>query len=629
MLQTIHDKLKGIFAIVILVALAVVFVFWGVDVSVGTFTKARGIEVNGREIAVDEVLNSYREQLSRYQAAFGSAAVPEEVRRQIQQDVLERAVQIELVRQRTRKLRFAASDAQVLAAIRQIPAFQVGGEFSADAYHAALRSANLTPAQFEAEQRESIVARQLDRGVAASTFTLPAEFERAVALGLESREISWVIVSGTEFLDAVQLDDAATAAYYEAHKDRYLTEERADVAWVEINLDELAAGADIDEPQLRQYYEDNRARYTTASKRRARHILIEAGQDPAAAEAKARAIYERAAAGEDFARLAGEYSGDPGSKDRGGDLGFAERGDFVAPFADAVWSMKPGEIRGPVQTEFGWHVIQLEEVAAEQTRPFEEVRAELEQELRRSGVEKAFGDRQEELDTLAFEAAGDLEVVATQMNLATHRMAGFTRAGGGELGSQRELIDAVFSPETLAGRELRTVELSPGRVVALGVSAHQPARPRPLEEIRPLIVNAARLEQAQQQAGQQAQAAVKELESGADWDKATGRWRSAGGGLKLAQRRDAQVPAEVGAAAFRAPVPRGKAGYGTATLASGDAAVWRVSAARPGSLATLSPEEGEEEARKARERAQLADIAVYVTAMRAGADVDVNPELFE
>jgi peptidyl-prolyl cis-trans isomerase D len=427
----------------------------------------------------------------------------------------------------------------------------------------------------------------------------------------------------------VSLDDAAIAAYYEAHKDRYLTEERADVAWVEIGIDELAAGVQLDDAELRQYYEENRARYTSAGRRRARHILIEAGADPAAAEARAKAAYERAVAGEDFAKLARELSDDPASKDSGGDLGMAERGDFVAEFADAVWSMKPGEIRGPVRSPFGWHVIKLEEVAEETVRPFEEVRAELEQELRRAEVEKAFGDRQEELDTLAFEATGDLEAVASKMGLQIRRMQGFTRAGGGELGSQPAVINAVFSAETLAGRELRTVEIAPGRVVALGVTAHQPAVPRPLDEIRPLIVNAARLEQAQKLAAERAEAVTQELDSGAAWEAATRPWQGAGGALALVRRNDARVPSEVAAAAFRAPVPQGKPSYGTATLASGDTAVWRVTAVRPGSLAMLSPEEREQEAQSARQRAELADAAAYVTSMRANAEVDVNPQLFE
>lgn len=629
MLQTIHDKLKGLFAITILVLLAIVFVFWGVDVSVGSFTKARGIEVNGREIAVDEVQRSYREDLSRYQAAFGAAGVPDEIRKSIRENAVEGAVQAELLRQRTRKLGYAASDVQVLEAIRQIPAFQVAGQFSADAYHAALRSANLSPDRFEAEQREYAVARQLERGISGSAFVLPGEFERAVTLRLETREIGWVVVPGNAFNGAVSLDDAAIAAYYEAHKDRYMTEERADVAWIELNIDELAAEVTIDEAQLRQYYEDNRERYTTADRRRARHILIAEGADPAAAEARAKAAYDRAKAGEDFAGLARELSEDPGSKDLGGDLGFAERDDFVAPFADAVWSMSPGEIRGPVKSDFGWHVIRLEEVSGASSRSFEEVRGELEPELRRAEVEKAFGDRQEDLDTFAFEASGDLEAVALKMGLPVRRMSGFTRAGGGELGSAPALIEAVFAPETVAGRELRTAELAPGRVVAIGVTSHSPAVPRPLEEIRPLIVNAARLEQAQQIAAERAAAVAKELQGGAAWDDATRPWQGAGSGLRLVRRDDSLLPPEVSAAAFRAPVPQGGARYGTATLASGDTVVWRVTAVRPGSLAAVSPEDREQVMRQARERAEIADAVAYITAMRAKAEVDVNPQLFE
>lgn len=629
MLQTIHDKLKGIFAITILAALAVVFVFWGVDVSVGTFTQARGIEVNGREIAVEEVLNSYQQELSRYQAAFGEAGVPEDMRKELQRGALDRAVQSELLRQRTRTLGYGASNAQVLEAIRQIAAFQVAGQFSADAYHAALRSANLSPEQFEAEQREFVLARQLDRGVSASAFLLPGEFERVVTLRLETREIGWAVVPGAAFTDAVALDEAAIAAYYEEHRDRYMTEERADVAWVELNIDQLAAGVTIDEAQLRQFYDDNQARYSTAGRRRARHILFDAGADAAAAEARARAAYERARAGEDFAQLARELSDDPGSKDQGGDLGFAERSDFVAAFADAVWDMQPGEIRGPVKSDFGWHVIKLEEVEQESTRSFEEMRAELETELRRAEVEKAFGDRQEELDTLAFEAAGELEAVASKMNLPIRRMTGFTRAGGGELGSSRALIEAVFAADTLAGRELRTVELAPGRVVALGVTSHAPATPRALDEIRPLIVNAARLAQAQKLAAERADAVAKELRSGAAWDEATKAWQGMGGDLRLARRDDQQIPPEVAAAAFRAPVPQGQPSYGTATLASGDTAIWRVSAMRPGSLAALSPEERQEQGEQTRQRAQYTDAAVYVTSMKANAEVDVNPKLFE
>lgn len=631
MLQTIHDKLKGIFAITILIALGVVFVFWGVDVSVGSFTKARGIEVNGREIPVEEVRSSYQDELSRFQAAMGAAGVPEEMRTAMQKRVLETAVRNELVRQRTKKLGFVATNEEVLEAIRQVPAFQVGGQFSPDAYHAALQSIGMSPDRFEAEQREYVLARQLDSGLYNSAFVLPAELERQVALRNETRDLGWVTLPAAQFANAVKQDDAAIEAYYEANKQRYQKEEQATVDFIELDIDAFASKVTITDEQLRQYYEENKARYTQAGRRHARHILIEAGDDAAAAEARAKRAYERATAGEDFAKLARELSDDPGSKESGGDLGFAERGDFVAPFADAVWGMKAGDIRGPVKTEFGWHIIKLEGVAEESIQSFDEVRAELEPEMRRAQVEKTFGDAQEELDTLAFEASGDLAAVASKMNLPLERVTGFTRAGSPELAATPQLIEAVFSPDVLAARELRTVELAAGRVVALGVSAHEPAKPRPLDEVRAQVVESARLAEAGKLAAARAAEIAEELSKGAAWDAATAQWRNeaATQSPKAVRRDDAAVPAEIREAAFRVQVPSEKPRYGVAALANGDSAVWSVSAVESGKLAALSVDQQKQEHDAARDRAAMSDASVYVTSMRANADVDVNPQVFE
>ena len=388
MLQTIHDKLRGVFAVLILGALGVVFIFWGVEVKVGSFTKAQGVEVNGTEVNVEGVRSQYQDELSRYQAAFGAAGVPEELRTQLQTRALEQAVRSELVRQRTRKLRFVASDKLVLEAIQQIPAFQVDGKFSSDAYHAALRSAALRPEQFEADQRQYAVARQLDRGISSSTFVLPGEIDRRVALLNETREIAWVIIPAAEFLGAAAPDEAALKAYYDGHQSLYMTEEQAAIEYIELNIESLASGATISEDQLREYYESNKERYSTTGRRHARHILIAIKDDEAAAETRAKTVYDRARAGEDFAALAREFSDDAGSAGAGGDLGWALRSDFATAFGDAVWAMKPGELREPVRSEFGWHVIRLEEAEADTARSFEEVRSQIEPELQRAEVEK-------------------------------------------------------------------------------------------------------------------------------------------------------------------------------------------------------------------------------------------------
>ena len=634
MLQTIHDKLRGVFAVLILGALGVVFIFWGVEVKVGSFTKSQGIAVNGEELNVEGVRRQYQEELSRYQAALGAAGMPEKLRKQLQTSALEQAVLSELVRQRTRKLRFVASDKQVLEAIQQIPAFQVDGKFSSDAYHAALRSAAMNPGQFEADQRQYAVARQLDRGISSSTFVLPGELDRRIALLDETREIAWVIIPAAEFQAAVALDEAALKAYYDGHQSLYMTEEQAAIEYVELNIESLASAAAVSEDQLHEYYEANKERYSTVGRRHARHILISIKDDEATALAKARTVYDRARKGEDFAALAREFSDDAASASSGGDLGWALRGDFVGPFGDAVWDMKPGQIREPVRTEFGWHVIRLEEAEPDTTKSFEDIRVQIEPEARRTEVEKLFGDQQEMLDTLAFESGGNLAEVAAKLNLPVKRIDRFTHAGGGELGAKPALIEAVFAPEVLSGSELRTVELGQGRVVAVRVASHDPARARPFGEVREQVVAAARLEGAQRLAKEKAVSVSSALTGGADWAAATNAWRSGAVAsptyqARLVRRDEALVPVEIKNEAFRAARPEGRARFGTAQLGTGDAVVWMVSAVRPGTMAALSPDQRQRALEAARESSNITDASVYIKAMRATAEVDVNPQFFD
>jgi peptidyl-prolyl cis-trans isomerase D len=293
--------------------------------------------------------------------------------------------------------------------------------------------------------------------------------------------------------------------------------------------------------------------------------------------------------------------------------------------------MKPGEIRGPVKTEFGWHVIKLESASPEVTRSFEEVRAELEPEFRRLQVEKAFGDAQEELDTTAFEAQGDIGAVASRLNLPVKRVERFTRAGSAELGATPKVTEAVFSPDVIAGRELRTVEIAPGKVVALAVRSHEPARPKPLEEVRAEVLESARLEAAGKLAAAKAGEIVAALEKEAAWPADASRWTGvdATHAPKPIGRQDPGMPAEVRDAAFRVPLPDGKPRYGVATLANGDTALWTVTSAQKGQLSAKAAEARRQAGDEARDRQAMLDATVYITSMRANSDIDINPKLFE
>jgi peptidyl-prolyl cis-trans isomerase D len=636
MLQTIHDRLKGVFAIVVLGALAVVFVFWGVEfVSLGFSTTAKGLQVNGKELDVNDVRRVYQEQLARVTQAFGAQEVPADVRAKLQQDVLEGSVRRELIRERTEKLRFRASDLEVFESLKEIPAFLVDGKFSKDAYYAALRAENIELVQFEAEQRQSIAARQLDRGISASAFLLPQEIKRVTELKGEQRELAWVIIPTSRFLAGGNPDQGAMDAWYAKNKQRFLTEEKSSLQYIELSLTELSSQVQVTDEALHAYYDQNKDRYLPVERRQARHILITPGKDEAAASKLAQELYARAQKGEDFAELAKKYSQDPGSAPQGGDLGLAEKSMFVAAFADAVWSMKAGEIHAPVKTEFGWHVIKLERIEAGSQRSFDEVRAELETEYRRAEAEKLFGDLQEQLDTASFEAGGNLQQVADRLKLPVKVLPDFTRSSKDvPFAGNARVIEAAFDPEMTAGSKIRVVETGEGLVAAIRVAAHEPPQERPLADVREAVLQAMRTEMALPQAASTAAALVQQLDGGTAGGEAARGWATGpaetnGLAPRFVRRDDPAAPKDIVTAAFKAGRPEGKPRYGSVKLSTGDVAVWAAMSMKPGSNSDLTAEQRVALLRDVRERIAYSDASVYIGALRATAEVKSDPKLFD
>lgn len=635
MLQTIHEKLQGPFAVTILGILAVVFVFWGVEfVSIGGGARATGLEVNGEDVNATELRREYQEQISRYQAALGAQEMPENLRQQLQQEVLERAVRSELISQRADKQRFRASDEQLRKSLEQIPPFQVDGKFDKDAYYATLRAQNIEPVAFEAQQRRDLAIRLLERGLTASAFATRSEIDRNVQLRREQRTVAYAVVPVGRFIAAAAPDEAALAAYYEKNGRQFLTAESATIEYVDLSIADVAAGVKVTEEALRGFYEDNPERFAPVERRRASHILISVDKDEAAAQKTAQDVYERARKGEDFAALAKQYSQDAGSAAQGGDLGWSEKSMFVGPFADAVWAMQPGEIRGPVRTEFGWHIIRLDGIEGGQSRSFEAARAEIEPEFRRNEAEKLFGDLQERLDTETFESGGNLQQVAAQLGLPLRRVENFMRSGGGDLGTDPRLVNTVFDAEMTSGSAARTVELGEGRVVAVRVVAYRKPEQRPLADVRAEVLAAVRKEQGQERTAAAARDLMQQLQAGGDWATLTAPYvaETAPGPSTTARaigREDATMPVEVTQLAFKAPRPTRGPGFGVATLPNGDAAVWMVVAAAPGSTAGMSESERGQLVLRVLQELRSNDVGLYMAQLRSTARVKSNASLFE
>src|SRR5207253_1940156 len=210
----------------------------------------------------------------------------------------------------------------------------------------------------------------------------------------------------------------STEALREAvqHQAEYMTPESAHLEYAQLSLAALEAQVTVSDTDLRAAYEKAKGRLEVPEKRHARHVLI-TGKDDAAALAQAQKVLAEAKAGKDFGELAQQYSQDPGSAHNGGDLGWAERSAFVAPFADALFGMKVGEIKGPVKTQFGYHIIRLDEIQAGKSKSFEEARSDLEAQIKRDRATDRFGEIQERLQTKASEPGADLKALAQEFSL--------------------------------------------------------------------------------------------------------------------------------------------------------------------------------------------------------------------
>jgi peptidyl-prolyl cis-trans isomerase D len=635
MLQSIHDKLKGWLAGVVLGAIGLVFVFWGINWTLTAPTYAA--KVNGSEIGANEVRQAYQQQLAQFERQT-NGSISEAQRTDIKKRVLDQYVNSEALVTRSDALGYRVSDADVLHAECQIPAFQVEGKCDTAHAVALLRAQGRSPLEIEEMFKRDVKLRQLNSALNLSSFATATETKQIRALTKQQREIAWATLSAEKFAAGATPDEAALAAYYDAHKANYMTPETVQLRYVEISLGQIASKVSVDDAQLKTYYDEQKAktpeRFAQAEQRRVSHILLTVAdpKDDAAIKAKADGILKRAQAGEDFAKLAKEFSQDPGSAAQGGDLGWSERKVWVAPFADAAYSMQVDEIRGPVKTQFGYHILKLVGIQPATVKTFEQSKAELETEYRRNEAERQFNGAQDQLADAALQNTTDIDVVARKAGLTVRTIPVFSRVdGGGDLGKAPAVIEAAFNADVLDGRLSQMVEVEKGRGVVLRATDHKLPQQKPLDGVRSDVVAAWKKQRGAELAAAAAADAVKRLDAGESWDAVVKTLNAAVSPPKFIGRQDPTVPIEVRVEVFGQQKPQGKPLYGDAHLANGDSSVIVLSAVREEPDAAGGDQKLQDANLQRQFAAQIASMEAesYAAGARADAKVILNPQAIE
>jgi peptidyl-prolyl cis-trans isomerase D len=637
MLQNLGDVLKSHawLKYLLLGLLIAVFALWGayglVDVTVGA--PNYGLKVNGEQFSSASLQQSWQEQYSQFQQRF-RGDVPAALRDRLQQQFLEGKIRQSLLQQRAREAGFRVSEEALRTAFQGDPSFQVDGKFNKDAAAAALAQAGMSAAAYEAQLRRALPVEQLQQSLLIGDFVTPADFKRAVALENEQREVRYALLPLAKYSAAAAVDPGKLQAWYDAHKSDYMTRESVRLQYAELKLDAVAAAVPVDEAELKAWYEQNQARYVEPEKRRARHILItvdaKASDGDAAAKKKADDVYAEVKAGGDFAKLATKYSQDPGSARQGGDLGFTARGAFVKEFEAALYSLKKGEVSEPVKTQFGYHIIKLEDVQGGKAITLADSRAKIESDYRHDRAADLFGERQEQLQQKLESGANDLAALATQFGLTVGEVPAYSRGSGGALGASAAHSSVVFSDRVLKDQRIGgPVALAADHVVIVKASDHQLPKARPLADVRADVEAAVRRDEGTKAARAAAEAAVKRLVAGESFDAVAKSLGATATPAALIGRGDPQPPAQVRDAAFAVPAPAaGKPSYQAIAMDEGGAAV----------LALLGVKPGEPGANKTNDQRQLvtigqrqanADFEAYLAEVERHAKISKNPAIFQ
>lgn len=630
MLQNIHDMIKGWVGYVLLGAIAIVFVLWGINFTMGAPSYAA--KVDGREIPAAEMRQTYQQELARAERA-AQGQLTESQRNEIKTRVLEDSVSIEALIARLQDLGYRVSESDLLKAMAQIPAFQVDGKFDSAHAVAVLKAQGRSIPEVESMIRRQIQISQLETALRGSSFATDTEARELAALTQQQREASWVVVTAAHFLPQVQVDDAAIKAWYDQHKADYMTPETLDVRYIELNLPEMAARISVNDAQLRAFFAEQKAKnpekFIQPEQRRVSHILLTVNdpKEDAAVKAKAEEIYKQASAGEDFGSLAKRFSQDKASAEQGGDLGWSDRKLWVAPFADAAFSMKVGEIRGPVKTQFGYHILKLVGIKPQVEKTFEESRSDLEAQYRRNEAERMFNTAQDQLADAALQNATDIDAVAKKTGLPVKQVDGFSRtSGGGALGNSPKVLDAIFSSDVIDGRLSQLIEVEKGRDIVVRGSNHRLPQQKSLESVRAEVTAAVKAQRSEQMAAAAAQAAVKSVDGGETMDQLARSLGSTVSGPKPVARSDQAVPLELREALFMAPKPAGKPVVRTVKLGNGDAAIFAFTGIKQDPLQDIQARQLRRQYADALADTEAMD---YANAVRAAAKVELNPQALE
>ncbi|QIA65765.1 peptidylprolyl isomerase [Vibrio astriarenae] len=513
MMDRLREGVNSLAVKIILGMIILSFIFAGV----GSYLVGGGVNtaatVGNAEISRGEFEQAYQNERNRMQSQLGdyfSAMLGDPAYvASFRQSVLDRMVNDVLLEQHAEKIGLRVSDDQVRQLILEMPQFQSNGQFDSEIYQAALRRAGFSPDSFAEYLRRDLVRNQLLSAVQGSEFSLEGEVELQTTLVGQTREIRKVTLSLEDFAQNVALTEEEITDYYQQNAERYTRPEQVVVSYLELDAQAMRDSIEVTEQDIADYYEQNIDKYSSEEQRSISHILV---QDEAAAEE----ILSELNAGADFAALAEEKSEDFGSSEDGGSLGWIERGVMDPAFEDAAFALASvGDMTEVVQSDFGFHIIKLDELKDSEAKPLTEVSDEIKLELVDQQAIDEFYNLQSDLERISFEFPDSLDDAAQAVGVDVVTTDFISQADAPQVLLTPAVMQAILSPEVKEdGLNSEVIEVAPEHVIVVRVDDMRDEMVLPIEEVKEQVeVQLARVK-GEQKAIEVADSVLTALEAG-------------------------------------------------------------------------------------------------------------------
>jgi peptidyl-prolyl cis-trans isomerase D len=587
MLQDIRKHTEGTAAKIVVGLIIVSFAFFGIERILLNGGGNKIAEVNGDPIYPQELQQALETQKRRLMAVMGNKLDPSLLEDDnLKPQAMESLINRKLLMQSAAELKLAVSEREIGALVGSMKQFQVDGAFSADLYKNVLAGAGYSPAYFKQSLHDDMLLNQLRSGLAGSEFVTPIEKELNTHIIWEQRDLRYFTIPIEKFTSTSPVTDAQVDAYYAAHQNDFRSEESADLDYLELTLDDYRQP--VEESAILEAYELSKQDAQYKTQNRVSHILFEPG-DAGDVQQRVAKAQEKLASGVSFAEVAKEFSQDAGSAEKGGDLGYSTGDTFPQPMEAAIAQLAPGVVSGPIQSDAGTHLILVTERKQGQQPGLEEVRQQLQDKIQAEQARAALLHAVESLKDLAFNAE-DLGYPAKELNLPVKQADNVTRTQKEGLFSNKALVDAAFSEDTLnSGNNSEVIELAADHYVVLHVRKHNTPEVKPLASVKNEVVAAIRGEMTRAAVTAEADRALKRLRGGLAADQFA---QSQGYPIQVElgiDRRNSTVPPEVLRRVFDLPTPTAdKTATDFVMTPNGDAIVIELMRVNPGEYKTLS-----------------------------------------